>query len=157
MSLSHQTFTDSFAADNTPEDMAYFLEHQFNAAQLEEQLSLPLNYFFITWDAGEPLAYMRLVEHPDGHPDYYPGIRSLEIVRFYAVQKAIGKGIAPLQMDFALSFARDRGIEHVWLGVWEKNYRAIRFYEKHGFTAVGTHSFLLGHDLQTDLIMGRIL
>src|SRR6478609_3720351 len=94
--LSRQTFIDSFAADNTAADMEIFLNTQFTASQLEAQVGQPFNHFFITWEQDEPLGYMRLIEHPGGHPDFRPGIPSFEISRFYAVKNAIGKGIGPM-------------------------------------------------------------
>lgn len=155
--LSRQTFIDSFADDNTAADMDLFLAEQFASDMLEAQVGSANNYFFITWEENIPQGYMRLVEHPTGHPDYLPGERSIEINRFYAVKAAIGKGIGPLQMQYALSFAKVRGFDTCWLGVWEKNQRAIRFYSKHGFYTVGSHPFLLGNDLQTDILMAKNL
>jgi ribosomal protein S18 acetylase RimI-like enzyme len=53
------------------------------------------------------------------------------------------------------ALARRDGHDEVWLAVWEHNARAIRFYEKHGFTQVGEQPFTLGRDVQTDWLMSR--
>jgi ribosomal protein S18 acetylase RimI-like enzyme len=60
-------------------------------------------------------------------------------------------------MDACLQQARAWESELVWLGVWEVNARAIAFYQKHGFRSVGSQTFLLGRDVQNDLVMARRL
>ena len=77
----------------------------------------------------------------------------MEIRRIYASQYYLGKGVGKELMQAAISEAQQRGCDCLWLGVWEKNQRAIHFYKKWGFREVGTHTFSLGDDLQNDLIM----
>jgi RimJ/RimL family protein N-acetyltransferase len=62
-----------------------------------------------------------------------------------------------LQPNALLDAARARGAKTLWLGVWERNPRAVAFYEKYGFTRVGEHSFTLGSDVQTDWLFARPL
>ena len=76
---------------------------------------------------------------------------------FYVVADWHGRGVAKELMTAALEEMKVRGTDVVWLGVWEKNPRAIAFYQKLGFTEIGEHSFLLGNDLQRDVIMARDL
>jgi ribosomal protein S18 acetylase RimI-like enzyme len=73
------------------------------------------------------------------------------------VQEYIGKGVGRELMAAAIREAGQRGCDSVWLGVWEKNPRAIAFYKKWGFQEVGSHVFQLGDDLQTDFIMELML
>jgi ribosomal protein S18 acetylase RimI-like enzyme len=58
-------------------------------------------------------------------------------------------------MAACIDATRARGAARLWLGVWERNARAIRFYQKHGFADIGTQVFRLGTDLQTDRVMSR--
>ena len=60
-------------------------------------------------------------------------------------------------MKGVLDTASSLGATRVWLGVWEKNARAIAFYAKCGFRDVGSQPFLLGSDLQTDRVMEALL
>jgi ribosomal protein S18 acetylase RimI-like enzyme len=60
-------------------------------------------------------------------------------------------------MDACLELAKTRKYDVMWLGVWEFNPRAQRFYEKNGFRIVGKHTFILGSDPQTDLLMQKDL
>ncbi|MFD2832491.1 GNAT family N-acetyltransferase [Christiangramia antarctica] len=64
-----------------------------------------------------------------------------------------GKKVGKMLYDKAIELAKEKNIDNVWLGVWEENLRAIRFYEKNGFVAFDKHIFKLGNDEQTDIMM----
>jgi GNAT superfamily N-acetyltransferase len=81
----------------------------------------------------------------------------VELNRFYLVQDWVGQGAGSRLMQACLEEARQTGHDIIWLGVWEKNDRAIAFYRKWDFVEVGRHPFLLGEDLQVDLVMQRRL
>ncbi|MFT7613959.1 MAG: GNAT superfamily N-acetyltransferase, partial [Parvicellaceae bacterium] len=76
-----------------------------------------------------------------------------EIERIYAAKQYHGKGVGKVLFEGAIEVAKERNASFIWLGVWEKNPRAIRFYEKCGFTVFDKHTFILGTDEQTDLMM----
>jgi len=155
--LSRQTFVDTFASYNKAEDMQLFLDKQFTREQLMAEPDETDNYFFIAWEDGEPLGYMRLKFWQSQAYSCLPSAPTVEITRLYATQLAIGKGVGKAMMQFALDFARSKMVKQVWLGVWEHNERAIRFYQKWGFERKGDHPFLLGTDLQTDWLMAKEL
>lgn len=155
--LTRETFYDSFAADNTAEDMELYLAEHLQPEALEKEIFLPGNHFFIAWDGQRPVGYLRLRERPEGHPDCIPAGNSIELARFYATADSIGKGVGKAMMAHLLEYASGLGFERIWLGVWEHNHRAIGFYQKWGFEKVGSHPFMLGRDLQTDWLMTREL
>jgi ribosomal protein S18 acetylase RimI-like enzyme len=78
-----------------------------------------------------------------------------EVQRLYVASGWHGKGVAQDLMNAAFEVMRTRRSDVVWLGVWESNPRAIAFYEKLGFTAVGTHVFRVGNDPQRDIVMAQ--
>lgn len=156
-SISRQTFFDTFSPYNTPADMQLFLDKQFSVEKLEAEIDLPDNYFFIAWEGEEPMGYMRLRYWPNPVYDFLPAHPSLEINRLYATQQAIGKGVGKAMMQFALDFARGQKLAWSWLGVWEKNERAIAFYHRWGFEKAGSHGFVLGTDHQSDWLMVKKL
>lgn len=80
-----------------------------------------------------------------------------EILRFYVDRSAHGRGVAASLMHTCLSELRSRGSGVAWLGVWERNPRAITFYRKSGFAPVGAHVFVVGSDPQRDVVMQRSL
>jgi ribosomal protein S18 acetylase RimI-like enzyme len=153
--LSAATFRSTFAKDNTPEDMEAYLTENFSEEKLEQELSDPLATFFIAELSSKPLGYAKLHMGP---PDAsVTGAKPMELVRLYVLPEGIGRGIGARLMQECIETAAGRGLETLWLGVWEHNHRAIRFYQKWGFEEVGSHIFQLGGDAQTDLIMQKSL
>jgi ribosomal protein S18 acetylase RimI-like enzyme len=154
--LSRQTFYDSFAHQNTPEDIAYYMDHQFTRESLMAEVGAPGNTFLLALlDGQQPVGYTRLLEH-EPPPGMGEGA-GIEIVRLYAEQSVIGKGIGSALMQATVDLALTRGKQWIWLGVWEHNDRAIAFYTKWGFEKFGEHPFVLGSDEQTDWWMKKKL
>jgi diamine N-acetyltransferase len=151
--MSRQTFYDSFATQNTKEDMDKFMNEQFTRDMLIKEVGAPNNIFLLAYNDTGAVGYVRLREQ-----NIPPGLdtdNALEIARIYAVQSAIGKGVGKALMQACLSIAAEKKKEVVWLGVWEKNQRAIDFYTKYGFEKFSDHVFMLGDDPQADWLMKK--
>jgi GNAT superfamily N-acetyltransferase len=153
--LGSQTFYDSFAADNTPENMAAYLAESFSPQKQAAELAEAGSLFLIAEHQGQVLGYTRLRQ--GAPPQGVTGARPLEIVRLYAVQSWIGQGVGAALMQAALDEARRRGCDTVWLDVWEPNQRARDFYARWGFIQVGIQTFKLGEELQQDLVLQRVV
>lgn len=151
--ISRETFYDSFAAQNKAADMQLFLDTQFTTEKLIAEVYDPLNTFFIVYVDQQPAGYCKM--RPGVHAQMDKVIDSMEICRFYARKNWIGKGIGSNMMQHALTYATNLNKKKVWLGVWEKNQRAIDFYTAFGFSKFGEHDFLLGTDLQRDWLMEK--
>jgi diamine N-acetyltransferase len=149
--LSRRTFYDSFAADNTKENMDKFMGERFTNELLMAEVGAPGNIFILAYRMGEIAGYARLREN--NQPPELAGFSTLEVARIYALQEMIGKGVGKALMEKAIAIAREKAMQVVWLGVWEKNQRAIDFYTKSGFKKFGEHPFILGDDVQTDWMM----
>lgn len=153
--LSQQTFYDTFAADNKKEDMDLFLNKQFTKARLILEVGVPGNIFLLAYNNGEVAGYAKLREGKQ--PKSLGTKNALEIARLYAVTTMIGKGVGRALMQACIDRARAMGKEMIWLGVWERNQRAIDFYHKWGFEKFTEWDFLLGRDLQRDWLMKKSL
>ena len=151
--LGAETFSDSFAAENTPENMAAYLAASFSPEKQSRELADPASRFLIIEAHGQPAGYARLKLGPA--PAAVVALRPIEIVRFYARRAWIGKGVGARLMQACLQAAEAERCDVVWLDVWEHNPRAISFYRKWGFVEVGTQVFQLGDEVQSDLIMSR--
>ena len=147
-------FHESFAAENNPDDMAAYMAIAFSPAQQERELADPANSYLIAESDGVMVGYT-LIKPGDDAPECVTVRPSAEITRFYVDRPWHGAGVARLLMDAAVEDARRRGARGIWLGVWEHNVRAVRFYAKSGFRDVGSHVFVLGSDIQSDRIMWR--
>jgi len=149
--LGAKTFFDTFAKDNTAENMAAHLRKSFSAEIQLAELSNPDNLFIIIEDEGHPIGYAQLIL--GSKEATLAGTKPLEIRRIYATQEYLGKGVGKALMQAAIQEARQRDCDSLWLGVWEQNPRAIDFYKKWGFKEVGMHTFHVGDDPQRDYIM----
>lgn len=153
--LGAKTFYDTFAKGNTPENIDAYLKASFSPEIQSEELSMPDNIFLIAENENKPIGYAQLIMN--SKEESLKGIKTMEIRRIYASQEYIGKGIGKELMSSSIEEAKQRGFDSIWLGVWEKNPRAIDFYQRWGFKEVGTHIFHVGDDPQRDFIMERRL
>jgi ribosomal protein S18 acetylase RimI-like enzyme len=154
-SLGAQTFSDAFAAENTPENLAAYLAASFIPAQLSAELSDPSILFLMAEIAGEAVGYAKLFSGQ--MPPEIIAPHPIELVRIYSTRAYFGRGVGPALMQACLDLATQRGFQSIWLGVWERNLRAQSFYRKWGFQIVGSHPVLLGADMESDYIMQRAL
>lgn len=153
--LGARTFSETFAVDNTPEDLAAYVEASFSVAQQTAELEDPGSTFLIAEVDGRAAGYAKL---HDGAPENgVEGANPVELVRLYVSREWLGRGMGEQLMRACIDEARHAGHETIWLGVWERNERAQAFYRKWNFRTVGEHAFKLGADLQRDLVMERTL
>ena len=155
--LAYTTFWDAFAhhPKNAPDDLNHYMRQAFNVEQIAMELADSKNIFLIAEIGDEAAGYSKIVID-----NIEPGItadRPVELSRLYSHQKHLGQGIGQRLMEACFERARSEDCDVMWLGVWEYNPRAQRFYEKNGFRVVGSHVFQLGKDAQTDLLMQREL
>lgn len=156
-----EAFRDTFGPDNTPADMDRYVAESFTterqAAEIEEARAIVLLAELA--DAASRLhlaGYAHLVAG-EAPPAAVTGPDPIELKRFYVGRRWHGRGVAQALMKAALSAAEERGGKTVWLGVWERNPRAVAFYRKFGFVRVGEQTFVLGEDRQTDWLLVRAL
>ncbi len=155
--LAVQIFNDTFAANplNKPEDMKEYVSEAFNFEQTERELSDKDSIFFVAENDGEMVGYAKLQKYSS--EDCVSGENPIELQRLYVAHEFHGSGIAAEIMRKCFEEAREQNFQTMWLGVWEYNFRAQKFYGKLGFNVVGKHIFMLGRDAQTDLIMEKDL
>ncbi len=149
--LGKATFHETFAAENTAANMEKYLEEGFSIEKLTAELSNKETAFYFANIDQHPIGYLKInfgnAQTEQQHDD------AMEIERIYVVQAYHGKQVGQLLLDKALQIAKQKAAPYVWLGVWEKNQRAIQFYIKNGFTIFDQHVFMLGDDQQTDFLM----
>lgn len=153
--LGAETFTASFGAQNTPENIAAHLAKSFGRDIQRRELADPAITYLVAELDGRLAGYSMV---RDGEaPSCVTGELPVEVRRFYVVHEFHGSGIAQALMDASANDARRRGGRTLWLSVWSLNPRAIRFYHKCRFQDVGAQTFLLGDDPQQDLVLARLL
>ena len=149
--LSIQTFKETFEEVNTEEDMQKYLDENLSIEKLKTELENPNSEFYFAENNDEILGYLKL-NFKDAQTEKLEE-NHFEIERIYVLKAFLGQKIGQILFDKAIEIGREKNLEYVWLGVWEENHRAIKFYEKNGFKIFGKHDFVLGKDVQTDLLM----
>lgn len=139
--------------DHRPEDMALHLASAYSAAQLARELETASIVYFLAESANSLVGYAKLCQEPP--PACVSGPDPIEIARLYVDFNWHGRGVANRLMERAFEHASSLGCRTIWLGVWRRNHRARRFYEKWGFRHVGDHPFLFGSDPQRDEVYVR--
>lgn len=153
--IGRQTFFETFSAENTEEDMQKYLNEGFSLEKLTAELSDPNSEFYFALLDGRAVGYLKL-NYGSSQTELKDN-EALEIERIYVLKEFHGKKVGQLLYDKAMQVARHINASYVWLGVWEKNPRAISFYRKNGFVEFDKHIFRLGNDEQTDIMMKRPL
>jgi len=151
LDLAQTSFVQAFTEGNKPENVQAYLSQAFTQVQLEKEWRNPASTFLLASLEGRLVGYTKVnlaaaqtdVQDPE----------SLEVARLYTLKEVWGKGVGQFLLDAALDFAKEKGKTFVWLGVWEHNARAIRFYEKNGFKSFGSHPFPFGDEIQNDWLM----
>ena len=151
--LARKIFTDTFGPQNTAEDMEIHSRKSYSREIQLRELSDDSLTYLIAESNGQPAGFA-MIGAPRS-PSCNAFTDPIELFRFYIDKEWHGKGIAQPMMKACEEEARHRGGRTICLSVWEHNPRAIRFYEKTGFRAAGTQPYILGNDVQTDLVMVR--
>lgn len=149
--IGAETFKAAFGIYHTPEDMEHYLAVNFNKDVIQSFIEDDYYNFILGYEVDKLIGYAML--RYGIHPECLSGSRPIELVRFYVIQEVIGQGYGSELMRACMEEAAAMGYKSIWLDVWEKNDRAIRFYEKWGFRIVGNAQYTIGSDVTNDYIM----
>lgn len=151
--FSCNTYNETFAHLNTPANMNAYLEKAFNYHQLHNELLNPDSYFYFLYSNDDLAGYLKINESQAQTDIHDPD--SIELERIYVQKGFQGKGLGLILIHKTIELAKERKKKYIWLGVWEKNEKALQFYQNNGFYEIGKHSFVMGDEDQTDFIMRK--
>lgn len=148
--LSIESFVKAYASFNTEADMRNYLSDNFSEEKLQQELSDNSLLYLLAFSDEELTGYVKL--------NLYPGTKGgannpVEIARLYSHPDRIGKGIGKQILDAVVDYARSKKHDAIVLDVWQKNFRAVNFYQREGFSICGLTQFQLGNDVQDDFVM----
>lgn len=149
--ISKQTFFETFAPHNAPENMESYMATGFELPKLENELKCTQSFFYFAKWEGQIAGYLKL--NIDAAQTELKDPAALEIERIYVLQAYQANKIGQSLFTKALEIAKEKSKQYVWLGVWEKNEKAIGFYKKNGFQIFDQHEFVLGSEVQIDIMM----
>jgi ribosomal protein S18 acetylase RimI-like enzyme len=149
--ISVNTFISAFEKQNDPEDFKVYMATAFSKEQIKKELLDENTSFYLVYNEKDLVGYFKLNEKEAQTEPL--GKASIEIERIYVLDEFQGQQIGKQMLLKTIEIAKEKRLTFIWLGVWEKNTAAIRFYERHGFTKFDMHSFYIGSDKQTDWLM----
>lgn len=149
--ISRQTFIDAFEKDNNPDDFKAYVDAAFCKPQIKTELLNPDSQFYFFFFNNQLAGYFKINEN-DSQAEPF-GKDALELSRIYVLKPFQGKKLGTHILQEIISITKSMKKTWLWLGVWQLNTNAVRFYERHGFTKFDTHSFYIGNDRQTDWLM----
>jgi GNAT superfamily N-acetyltransferase len=149
--LARTSFVQAFTEGNKPENVQAYLAEAFTESKLTQEMQEPASTFIVASLDGELVGYTKLNLSAAQADVKDPA--SVEVARLYTLEKVWGTGLGQQLLDAAIDFGRQEGKTWLWLGVWEHNARAIRFYEKNGLRIFGSHPFPFGDEIQNDWLM----
>ncbi len=153
--LASATFYEAYFEQDESSNLSGYIHESFAVDEVRSQLQDPESSYILIFLDGKAVGYARLIENAtsDG---ISPG-STIELRRLYMLERVWGTGIGTTLLEYCVDEGRNRGFDIFWLGVWEENERAIRFYDKFGFSQVGTISFPYGDVVGTNRVLQRFL
>lgn len=149
--ISKQTFIETFAESNAEESMAQYVKEVLSLEKLGAELNNPESEFYFAHSEEAIIGYLK-VNAGQAQKELHD-LKALEIERIYVLKAFHGQQVGQLLLKEAIELAKQKEATYLWLGVWEENPRAIRFYEKNGFVPFGSHLFKMGNEAQRDILM----
>ena len=149
--IGRETFSQTFSSSNTEENMKQYLEEGFSFEKLTNELNNENSEFYFALSETNVIGYLKI--NFGASQTELKDEKALEIERIYVLKEFHGKKVGQILYEKAIEIAKQKNSDYVWLGVWEKNPRAISFYKKNGFIEFDKHIFKLGDDEQTDIMM----
>ena len=154
--FAERVFDEVFSPGNDEGDMASYLNEAFSPDKQRAEITAPGSIVLLAEDGSGTLAgYLHICPAPA--PECVSDPAAVELKRLYVDPARHSRGLGKQLLEDGLARAKATGAKAVWLGVWERNFRAQHFYQREGFTRAGEHDFYLGSDRQTDWIMERAL
>lgn len=149
--ISVKTFSDTFRSSNSEENLAIYIQENMSFQNLENEFRNNDSDFYFAKLNNEIVGYLKL-NFKSAQTEMFDE-NATEIHRIYILKEFQRKKMGYFLLENTIEIAKSKRSNFIWLGVWEKNYNAIGFYERQGFTIFEKHNFKLGNDSQTDLIM----
>lgn len=153
--ISRETFKKTFDPFTAPDDMKRFLEEAYADEKLLAEINNPHSRFFFLMVEDEVAGYLKINDEDAQTESVKPN--ALEVERIYLRSKFQHKGLGLVLIKLAEKIAREENRDYMWLGVYEKNINAQKFYKRDGFEKVSQHVYQVGDDPQIDYILAKNL
>ncbi|MGM9483545.1 GNAT family N-acetyltransferase [Roseateles sp. NT4] len=143
-----QAFTDTYRDISEAQEIADYVAEHFQPEVMVAVIQDRDCAVLLAW-LDDQLAGYAIVKN-EAPPACVTGPAPLKLWRIYLGEGFIGRGLGAALMQAVHAEARRRGARTLWLGVYDRNVRAVAFYERFGFAKVGGQEFLFGGQIYID-------
>ncbi|MBU6343215.1 MAG: GNAT family N-acetyltransferase [Bacteroidetes bacterium] len=151
--FAESTFRTAWESENDPAKFEVYCKKAFSTAQIASEINNPETTFLLAYSKGVLCAYMKLnFNRPVETLEPY---KCLQIERLYVLESIQNSGLGSHLLQLAHKEAQNGGFQWIWLSVWTKSARSIRFYQRHGFEIFGSEIFWVDDDPQKDWLMKK--
>ncbi|KAI3573522.1 acyl-CoA N-acyltransferase [Fusarium oxysporum f. sp. albedinis] len=155
--LGAHVFSATYSYSIDPEELQVFLQQSYSTTAVVGDLSKASKNILVATRPDGKLAGFAYLDRGSTEPCIADIDCAVELQRIYVHPSAHGTGVGRSLANEAEDLARQQGFQHMWLGVWEENTKAVRVYEHWGYKRVGEHNFAIGSLVQRDFVMLKCL
>lgn len=153
VSLGRKTFVETYGDNNKKETVAAYVDEMFNHERIKKEVNTFGERFFITYVGELPVGFTKLSENKQ--PKGLNGKKKIQVERIYVLKEFQGFKIGKELIEKVMQVAREESYKIVWLSVWQKNNKAVQFYQKAGFVIYDTDEFEFGEEVHEDFLMKK--
>ena len=137
--LGTTTCYEAYFEIDPSSDLADYCARIYSPENIRTEFNDPNSTYFIAEINDRAVGFAKLREN--NRVDCLGDAHAIELQRIYVLERLKGQNVGKALITRCLDSAREKGYDTLWLGVWEKNMRAQRFYEKIGMNNIGTTDF----------------
>lgn len=149
--ISKQCFHQTFDPWRALEDVNTYIQRAYTREKLLSELKTTTSKMFFAFVDNQIAGYLKVNWGSSQTENNWP--EAFEIQRIYVLKQFQGLHVGSALMHKAISMAKEEHFHRVWLGVWEHNDKAQKFYYYFGFKIEDDHTFMMGDTAQRDLMM----
>lgn len=153
--LAATTFYEAYFEQDDSYDLTNYIRESFDLERVREEIADAASHFLIAELDKKAVGYARLIANSRHYS--IATENSVELRRIYVLERVWRTGVGETLLSRSLETAGEIGAPSIWLGVWEQNVRAQRFYLKHGFVQRGTLEFPYGESVGINLVMEKLI
>ncbi|MFT3705722.1 MAG: GNAT family N-acetyltransferase [Agriterribacter sp.] len=150
--LGKKTFVETYSEVTNNAALEAYVQKRFSPEIISVELDNPYAWFYIAFAEGTPVAFTKL--RSDRKAKGLEHNNVIEIERIYVLKEYQGVKVGWEMMKKCKEIAAQDKYDVIWLQVWQRNNKAIQFYQKAGFVIYETTTFSYSQDIkQEDFLM----
>lgn len=137
--LGTTTCYEAYFELDPSQDLADYCARIYSPENVQTEFNDPNSTYLIAEINDRAVGFVKLRENKP--VECVDGENAIELQRIYVLERVKGSGVGKALLDSSISIGRERGYMQLWLGVWDQNLPAQRFYERIGMKRVGNTVF----------------